>query len=52
MNTYSISIIELGGAAGEVAEAKVHRGSKNDDGSIGLDRTRTFFSFSHRTTVP
>jgi hypothetical protein len=37
MSTYGISMIKLDTATGEVADAKVHRFSKNDDGSIGLD---------------
>ncbi len=40
MSTYGISMVKLDAAAGEVAEAKVHRFSKNDDGSIGLDAGR------------
>lgn len=40
MSTYGISMIKLDATAGEVAEAKVHRFSKNDDGSIGLDAGR------------
>ncbi|AOI77939.1 hypothetical protein [Burkholderia sp. NRF60-BP8] len=37
MSTYGISMIQLDATIGEVAEAKIHRFSKNDDGSIGLD---------------
>lgn len=40
MNIYGISMIKLDPTVGEVAEAKVHRFSKNDDGSIGLDAGR------------
>jgi len=40
MSTYGISMIKLEAATGEVAEAKVHRFSKNDDGGIGLDAGR------------
>jgi hypothetical protein len=40
MSTYGISMIKLDAAADEVAEAKVHRYIKNDDGSIGLDAGR------------
>ncbi|CAJ3407609.1 Uncharacterised protein [Burkholderia pseudomallei] len=41
MSTYGISMIKLDATIGEVAEAKVHRFSKNDDGSIGLDEGRS-----------
>lgn len=38
---------QAGVTAGEVVEAKVHRFSKNDDGSIGLDTGRALAC--HRT---
>lgn len=47
MSTYGISMIKLDATAGEVVEAKVHRFSKNDDGSIGLDTGRALAC--HRT---
>ncbi|AGZ29672.1 hypothetical protein [Burkholderia pseudomallei] len=37
MSTYGISMIRLDATIGEVAEARIHRFSKNDGGSIGLD---------------
>lgn len=37
MSVYGISMIKLDAATGEVAEAKIHRFSKNDNGSIGTD---------------
>ncbi|KGV55987.1 hypothetical protein [Burkholderia pseudomallei] len=40
MSTYGISMIKLDATIGEVAEAKVHRFSKNGDGNIGLDAGR------------
>ncbi|WP_186098103.1 hypothetical protein [Burkholderia gladioli] len=40
MSYYGISMIKLDAAGAEVAEAKVHRYSRNDDGSIGLDSGR------------
>ena len=40
MSTYGISMIKLDATICEVVEAKVHRFSKNDDGSIGLDTGR------------
>ncbi|MBH9659406.1 hypothetical protein JAO05_30465 [Burkholderia pseudomallei] len=40
MSTYGISMIKLDATIGEVAEAKIHRFSKNDDGSVGLDAGR------------